>query len=89
VSFNETVLTSRGVDTALINKMIKILIDFIFLTKDYIIGIANLFSLDTAPLGVIIIAIALIYTIINGLAKSWKILVGAIIVAIIISLRVG
>lgn len=74
-------------DTIIILKLIDIFFNFLNYTKEYIFNISKLFINSKAPLPMVIIGIAFLYSILKGgILDNWKIIAGAVIVGIIVSI---
>jgi len=74
-------------DTTIILKLIDIFFNFLNYTKEYIFNISKLFINSKAPLPMVIIGIAFLYSILKGgILDNWKIIAGAVIVGIIVSI---
>ena len=69
------------------NKIIPLLFKVGSLTKDYIFGLINAFHFPNAPLGILVIGVAFLYSIIyGGIIKNWKLLLASIVIAILLSI---
>ena len=63
------------------------LIDFFQLTKEYVINVSKLFINTNASLPLTIVGIAFLWAILKGgLIDNWKIIIGALILAAILSM---
>jgi len=70
----------------MIEKIIEILLSFLNYTKEYILKIYSIIPFNS-KIGSTIVLIALIYSIIKGgLLDNWKLILGAIVVAILLSI---
>jgi len=69
----------------MMEKIINILLSFLNYTKEYILNIYSIIPFNS-KVGSTIVLIALIYSIIKGgLLDNWKLILGAIVVAVLLS----